>query len=144
VCVSSLFSFFSLVGSATTVISNPVWVVQTAQTVSGMDVVSVGASTPPPSRRLGIFATASHLLHTGGLATFFRGLGPALVLVMNPVLQYTIFEQLKNVLVRRRRMAGRMGALLTDWDFFLLGAISKFGGSQSRPKSDDEKLMGRT
>jgi adenine nucleotide transporter 17 len=78
-------------------------------------------------KRLGLVATATRLLRTDGPAAFFRGLGPALVLVVNPVLQYTVFEQLKNAIVRRRRMAGRVGALLTDWDFFLLGAVSKFG-----------------
>lgn len=115
-------------GSATTVISNPVWVIQTAQTVNGMDSVSAEVSAHP-QRRLGLRATAERLVRTGGLAAFFRGLGPALVLVVNPVLQYTVFEQLKNALVRRRRIAGRVGKLLTDWDFFLLGAISKFGWS---------------
>ena len=120
---------FFFEGSATTVISNPIWVIQTAQTVSGMDGVVAEASTPSPPKRLGVLATAARLLHTDGPAAFFRGLGPALVLVVNPVLQYTVFEQLKNALVRRRRLARRMGALLTDWDFFLLGAISKLGGS---------------
>ena len=80
-----------------------------------------------PQKRLGLFATAAELLRTGGPSAFFRGLGPALVLVVNPVLQYTVFEQLKNALVRRRRMAGRVSRLLTDWDFFFLGAISKLG-----------------
>ena len=119
---------FFLAGTATTVISNPVWVIQTSQTVSGMDAGFAEASAPSP-RRLGLCATAARLLRTGGPAAFFRGLGPALVLVVNPVLQYTVFEQLKNALVRRRRMAGRVGMLLTDWDFFLLGAFSKFGRS---------------
>jgi solute carrier family 25 (peroxisomal adenine nucleotide transporter), member 17 len=64
---------------------------------------------------------------------FWRGIGPALVLVINPVLQYTVFEQLKNVLIARRtntlRASGAIAvtatAILSDWDFFLLGAISK-------------------
>ncbi|KAH9959196.1 mitochondrial carrier [Russula dissimulans] len=114
-----------IAGSATTVISNPVWVVQTAQMVSGMDADSAETPAPPP-KHLGLFATAARLFRTGGPTAFFRGLGPALVLVVNPVLQYTVFEQLKNALVRRRRVAGRVGVRLTDWDFFLLGAISKF------------------
>ncbi|KAI0301540.1 mitochondrial carrier [Multifurca ochricompacta] len=115
-----------IAGTATTVTSNPVWVIQTAQTVSGMDVSPpTEAATSPQSRRLGVFATAARLLNTGGPTVFFRGLGPALVLVVNPVLQYTVFEQLKNALVRRRRRVGRVSVLLTDWDFFLLGAISK-------------------
>lgn len=66
-------------------------------------------------------------------SAFWRGVGPALILVMNPVLQYTVFEQLKNILVSRRtsrlRAAGAATrvAVLTDWDFFVLGAISKLG-----------------
>ncbi|KAF8494103.1 mitochondrial carrier [Russula emetica] len=113
-----------IAGSATAIISNPIWVIQNAQTVSGMNEVSKEKSVLP-QKRLGLFATAAQLLHTSGLSAFSRGLGPALVLVVNPVLQYTVFEQLKNALVRRRRMAGRVSKLLTDWDFFLLGALSK-------------------
>jgi adenine nucleotide transporter 17 len=125
-------------GSATTIISNPVWVIQTAQTVSGMGEVSKEKSVLP-QKRLGLFATAAELLRTGGPSAFFRGLGPALVLVVNPVLQYTVFEQLKNALVRRRRMAGRVSRL-TDWDFFLLGAISKLG-MPFRPSYFDEVML---
>jgi adenine nucleotide transporter 17 len=91
-----------------------------------MDSVSEGNSALP-QKRLGLFATAARLLRTGGPSAFLRGLGPALILVVNPVLQYTVFEQLKNALVRRRRMAGRVGRLLTDLDFFFLGAVSKLG-----------------
>jgi len=98
-----------------------------------MDADSAETPAPPP-RHLGLFATVARLFRTGGFTAFFRGLGPALVLVVNPVLQYTVFEQLKNSLVRRRRVAGRVGVRLTDWDFFLLGAISKFGMSHKLSK----------
>ena len=55
---------------------------------------------------------------------------------MNPIIQYTAFEQLKNFLITRRttklRAAGGKGvAILSDWDFFILGAISKLGRSTS-------------
>ena len=55
------------------------------------------------------------------------------MLVMNPIIQYTAFEQLKNFLISRRtarlRAAGVVAgvAALTDWDFFLIGALSKLG-----------------
>lgn len=67
-------------------------------------------------------------------SALWRGIGPALVLVMNPIIQYTAFEQLKNFLITRRttklRAAGGKGvAILSDWDFFVLGAISKLGRS---------------
>jgi len=123
-----------IAGSATTVISNPIWVIQTSQAVHSMDAPSspgsASASTaPPPSpKKLGMLETTAHILRTGGPAAFWRGIGPALVLVANPVLQYTVFEQLKNALVRRRRLRGASGtpsSLLSDWDFFVLGALSK-------------------
>jgi adenine nucleotide transporter 17 len=58
------------------------------------------------------------------------------VLVVNPIIQYTVFEQLKNFLVTTRTArfraangfrATRAVAVLSDWDFFFLGAISKLG-----------------
>jgi adenine nucleotide transporter 17 len=42
---------------------------------------------------------------------------PALVLVINPILQYTVFEQLKQMLEKRRRV--------TPKDAFYLGALGK-------------------
>ena len=47
----------------------------------------------------------------------FAGVLPALVLVINPILQYTIFEKLKDILEKRRRVTPR--------DAFVLGAIGK-------------------
>lgn len=94
---------------------------------------SSSASAPEPVRKLSIFQTVQHILATDGPLGFMRGVGPALVLVINPVIQYTIFEQLKNILVKRRTAALRTAggavavtAVLTDLDFFLLGALSKF------------------
>ena len=57
-----------------------------------------------------------------------------MVLVINPVLQYTIFEQLKNILIRRRtailRAASKKSkvvAVLSDVDYFFLVALAKLG-----------------
>jgi len=83
-------------------------------------------------KKLGFVETVKHILAKDGIRAFWRGIGPALVLVINPVLQYTMFEQLKNFLVASRthklRAAGAAAtavAVLSDWDFFLLGALSK-------------------
>ena len=94
---------------------------------------SSSTSAPQPARKLSILQTIQHIIATDGLLGFMRGVGPALVLVINPMIQYTVFEQLKNILVTRRtavlRTAGGAAtatAVLTDLDFFLLGALSKF------------------
>ncbi|KAH8105030.1 mitochondrial carrier [Phellopilus nigrolimitatus] len=120
-----------IAGSATTIISNPIWVIQTSQTVR--TAAPSTSSTPPDTKvkKLSILETINQILQEGGVGAFWRGLGPALVLVVNPVLQYTVFEQLKNLLIKRRtarlRPSGNGSVIgaLTDLDFFLLGALSK-------------------
>ena len=93
---------------------------------------SSSTPVPQPIQQLSILQTIRHILATDGPLGFMRGVGPALVLVINPVIQYTVFEQLKNKLVTRRTTALRAAggaaatAVLTDLDFFLLGALSKF------------------
>lgn len=117
-----------IAGSATTLISNPIWVVQTSQAVRTM---SSDSSERTTVKKLGFFETLNNLLAKEGPSALWRGIGPALILVMNPIIQYTAFEQLKNFLIARRttrlRAAGAAGAAatLSDWDFFLLGALSK-------------------
>jgi len=118
-----------IAGSAATIISNPVWVVQMSQTVQTLDIPS---EQQVITERLGFFDTVKSIFLKDGLGAFLRGIGPGLVLVVNPIIQYTIFEQLKNVLIQRRTARFRTAtgathvlAVLSDWDFFLLGAISK-------------------
>ncbi|KAI0638575.1 mitochondrial carrier [Trametes polyzona] len=129
-----------IAGSATTVISNPIWVVQTTQAVYSMNeqpAASEGGEPKAPRARPGILKTIQYILRKDGITALWRGLGPALVLVINPIIQYTVFEQLKNFLVKRRtaklRAAGAATAvaLLTDWDYFLLGALSKLVATSS-------------
>ncbi|KAF8195915.1 mitochondrial carrier [Mycena galopus ATCC 62051] len=126
-------------GSATTIISNPIWVVQTKQAVQTLSDAepSLDPSQPKVVKKLSIVQTVRAILRESGIQGFWRGIGPALVLVINPVLQYTAFEQMKNLLVARRtaklRAAGVATAVaaLTDWDFFLLGALAKLIATSS-------------
>ncbi|KIM46213.1 hypothetical protein M413DRAFT_49563, partial [Hebeloma cylindrosporum] len=118
-----------IAGSATTIISNPVWVVQTSQAVRTMET---DPSQPAFNKKLGFLETVQSIIAKDGIGAFWRGIGPALVLVMNPIIQYTAFEQLKNFLIARRtsklRAAGAAAtavAVLSDLDFFFLGALSK-------------------
>lgn len=149
--IESMIAGF-IAGSATTIISNPIWVIQTSQAIRTMDSPSSSSPsvTPDPSRplsrskapkKLSMLETIDFIIRKDGIGAFWRGLGPALVLVANPMLQYTVFEQLKNYLVRHRlnQMRTRAAAttrgralavivasaVLSDWDYFLLGAISK-------------------
>lgn len=122
----------ALAGSATTIITNPIWVVNTRQTVRvGDGGKTIDAKSPAgqkqanaPVKKLTFLQTIQHIIKTDGVKALWRGIGPALFLVINPILQYTAFEQLKNLLVNSRLSRG-VSASLTDFDFFVLGALSK-------------------
>ncbi|EJT97516.1 peroxisomal membrane protein [Dacryopinax primogenitus] len=132
-------------GASTTIISNPIWVIQTTQAVRTASAPSGAATEGSEGKKqekkktAGMIQTAMEIANKDGLQAFWRGVGPALVLVINPILQYTAFEQLKNLIVARRQVILRargsaQAAGLTDWDFFWLGAVSKlFATSATYP-----------
>jgi len=121
-----------IAGTATTLISNPIWVVQVNQATQTMpsEITQSSIQAPKP-RKLNIFQTIKFIMRKDGISAFWRGIGPALVLVINPIVQYTVFEQLKNAVIKSRTAklkavgAATTVAVLSDLDFFWLGAISK-------------------
>ncbi|KAF8468345.1 mitochondrial carrier domain-containing protein [Kalaharituber pfeilii] len=128
----------ALAGSATVLITNPIWVVNTRMTArkQAADDESEYASGSESSEPLptlqdptgkralramkpSTWATIRSIINDEGLGAFFAGVIPALVLVINPILQYTIFEQLKNILEKRKK------ARASPTDAFYLGALAK-------------------
>jgi len=103
----------ALAGSATVLITNPIWVVNTRMTARKAE----STDAEKPRRAPSTVGTLLALLREEGPAALFAGVLPALVLVINPILQYTIFEQLKNSVEKRRRVMPR--------DAFFLGAFGK-------------------
>lgn len=107
----------ALAGSATVLITNPIWVVNTRMTARKADGDEHTLPGAPPAKKPSTLGTLLALLRDEGPARLFAGVMPALVLVINPILQYTVFEQLKNMLERKRRV--------TPTDAFYLGALGK-------------------
>lgn len=66
--------------------------------------------------------TAKDIYQNTGLLGFFKGLVPALILVSNPAIQYTVFEKLR---VYLEKVQAQKGKKLSPFHFFLLGAIAK-------------------
>ncbi|KAL8833038.1 MAG: hypothetical protein Q9170_004543 [Blastenia crenularia] len=111
----------AIAGSATVLITNPIWVVNTRMTARqsnspGESLPSTNTAKRSPEKP-STLSTLISLFRNEGPQALFAGVLPALVLVINPILQYTIFEQLKNVLEKRRKVMAR--------DVFLLGALGK-------------------
>lgn len=122
-----------LSGTATALISNPIWVVNTRQATKVIQPASGRDADGKPLVkkivRASFLNTLRSIVEKDGVGALWKGIGPALVLVTNPVLQYTVFEQLKSWLLRSRlasrTKAGSNKALINDLDFFWLGALSK-------------------
>ncbi|OCF32094.1 solute carrier family 25 (peroxisomal adenine nucleotide transporter), member 17 [Kwoniella heveanensis BCC8398] len=132
-----------IAGSITTLVTNPIWTVQTAQSTRAVTLTQQSASEGDGNTegkaavkkiKPSAVDAAREILKRDGVKGFWRGIGPALILVINPVIQYTTFERLVSVLLGYR--LARQGATstgqkalgrssLSDWDLFILGAASK-------------------
>jgi len=106
----------AIAGSATVILTNPIWVVNTRMTTrkNSQAEGELSKNKPKSSSTVG---TLLALLREEGPQALFAGVVPALVLVINPILQYTIFEQLRNFVEGRRK--------ITPMIAFLLGALGK-------------------
>lgn len=95
----------AVAGSVTALATNPFWVVNTRTTVT--------------KSNKSFLANLVELYKQEGVASLFKGVIPALVLVINPIIQYTVFEQLKNLILRTRKGGFK------PVHAFLIGALSK-------------------
>ncbi|KAF2221479.1 peroxisomal membrane protein-like protein [Elsinoe ampelina] len=116
----------AIAGSLTVLMTNPIWVVNTRMTArkseADNDVLpTVEGEKQKKASSPSTIGTLMAILREEGPTRLFAGVLPALVLVINPILQYTIFEQLKNTLERRRKV--------TPTDSFYLGALGKLAAT---------------
>lgn len=109
----------AIAGSATVLITNPIWVINTRMTArkGEAETDELPGGEKRVAKKPSTIGTLLKLLKEEGPAALFAGVLPALVLVINPILQYTIYEQLKNTLEKRKKVGPR--------DAFYLGAIGK-------------------
>ena len=111
----------AVAGSATVLITNPIWVVNTRMTTRENAAQEEGEkdveAQRKPKKKVSTIGTLVQLVKDEGLGSLMAGVLPALVLVVNPILQYTIYEQLKNYIEKKRKVGPR--------DAFMLGAVGK-------------------
>lgn len=101
----------AIAGAITVIGTNPFWVANTRM----MTLAKEGESTSQSTVK-----TILHIIETDGVGTLFAGVFPALVLVVNPIIQYTIFEQFKNVIIAANGVQA-----FTAMKAFFLGALGK-------------------
>ncbi|SAL96050.1 hypothetical protein [Absidia glauca] len=98
----------AIAGSAVVLATHPIWTVNTRLTVRKKE---------EGEKEQNALEMGAAILKKEGLAGLYSGVGAALVLVINPIIQYTVFEQIKNKVAKFRTLG--------NFDFFLLGALSK-------------------
>ncbi|KAJ1927009.1 hypothetical protein IWQ60_003305 [Tieghemiomyces parasiticus] len=111
----------AIAGAAVVLTTNPIWVVNMRQTTkkeSLDDDAGPAAATAARTKDLGFLRMVLKIVREDGIQALWQGTGPALILVANPIIQYTVFERLRARLQRGGRNLGNL-------DFFLLGALSK-------------------
>ncbi|CAG8581979.1 17741_t:CDS:2 [Funneliformis caledonium] len=106
----------TIAGSATVLVTNPIWVVNTRMTTRKVSLDEDESEKTKP-KKLGTIATILKIINEDGFKSFWQGIIPALILVINPIIQYTVFEQIKSRIEKMKKLG--------NLDFFLLGAISK-------------------
>ena len=116
----------ALAGSATVFLTNPIWVVNTRMTARQSESNSETLPTKEGESEVkaqspSTLGTLIKIVNEEGVMRLFSGVLPALVLVLNPILQYTVYERLKQMLEKRRKV--------TPTDSFLLGALGKLAAT---------------
>ncbi|KAL7316962.1 hypothetical protein PS15m_003379 [Mucor circinelloides] len=101
----------SLAGIAVVIATHPIWTVNTRMSVQRRTLSS-------KNKRPTTLQVFLYILKKEGIVGLYSGCKAAMILVMNPIIQYAIFENLK-----ARMMASKGG--LSGSDYFLLGALSK-------------------
>lgn len=105
----------AIAGAVTCVGSNPFWVANT-RVMTEKNRADGGDKQATNST----FRAILNIIENDGVGTLFAGVFPALVLVINPIIQYTIFEQIKNIIIAKN---GKKS--FTAVNAFFIGAFGK-------------------
>lgn len=92
----------------------------------------------PTVRKKTFLETTGAVWEENGLAGFWRGVVPSLIMVSNPALQYAFYESASDAFRRRRAKtqrgvagsspSGTLGAL-TAWEVFVAASLAKMGAT---------------
>ncbi|CAG8579794.1 22860_t:CDS:2 [Racocetra persica] len=83
-----------------------------------VSVVTTRQQTSSINERKSLINTAKEITHEDGITGLWKGLGPSLVLCINPAITYGAFERFKDIMLKRNFN-------LTPGLIFWLGALSK-------------------
>ncbi|KAH0495248.1 hypothetical protein TgHK011_008813 [Trichoderma gracile] len=113
---SDFFVASALAGAATSVLSNPIWVVKTRMLAS--DKGAKGAYTSMWSGFRTIYATE-------GVSGLYRGLGVSMIGVSHGAVQFAVYEPAKRLYFARRKRMGTDNGRMTTEATVAISSVSK-------------------
>lgn len=99
------------------------------KTTTRADGSSNDAERSVKKKKKTFLETTAAVWHENGLAGFWRGVVPSLMMVANPALQYAFYERAGDSFLRRRRPAQDPTVKLTAWEVFLAASFAKMGAT---------------
>lgn len=102
-------------GAVNVILTTPMWVVNTRLKLQG---VKFRNEDLHQTHYRGIFDAFSQIIANEGVSTLWNGTLPSLILVLNPAVQFMIYEAMK-------RKAGKGNRKISSAEIFLIGAIAK-------------------
>ena len=123
----------SVAGVINVLATTPLWVVGTrlavqskknlvANTSKSSDAKADAKASERAKPYKGIVDCLMRIASEEGIAALWKGVGPSLILVSNPSIQFVTYERLRGPM---SRIAEKRGTPLTNLEIFLMGAIAK-------------------
>lgn len=103
-------------GVVNVLVTTPLWVVNTRLKLQGSKFRSAGIQ---PTNYAGIFDAFFQIVRDEGVGALWNGTFPSLLLVLNPAIQFMIYEGLK------RQLRRGIPRELSSVEVFLIGAVAK-------------------
>lgn len=102
-------------GAVNVILTTPMWVVNTRLKLQG---VKFRNEDLHETHYRGIFDAFSQIISNEGVRALWNGTLPSLILVINPAVQFMIYEAMK-------RKAGKGGRKISSAEIFVIGAVAK-------------------
>lgn len=118
----------SLAGMGNVLLTNPIWVIATRMQAHRK---KTSPSSERDSQSYNFLSVANQVYGEYGIGGFWNGCAASLVMVINPTIQYAIYEWLMSARaqVRRRSLGKKTQARASALEVFALSALAKLGAT---------------
>ena len=95
----------AIAGATSSACSNPFWVIHTRMAIA-------------KQKKMSVLEAAAEVHRNEGFSAFFKGVLPQIILVINPIINFVVYEFLKKWLLDRKRVVGAR-------EIFIISSIGK-------------------